>query len=183
MSSICYLLNMPRVEMVFRQAGLYVSEWPGPSCSKHCKLNKLISGKFINCCSLGVFKYIDIFVAKMWVAFAMQKLLTFFQQKVPMYLPYFKIELLMSCWLTTSLSFEHLGPDLRCVNRHEEYSQSIVEMLVERFYHVMPQRFYNMTENVFFFIALKSMWFTGTAMLRKIYLIKSYQIKLFLCSY
>ena len=33
----------------------------------------------------------------------MQKLLTFFQQKIPMYLPYFKIDIL------TSLSFEQLG--------------------------------------------------------------------------
>ena len=41
-------------------------------------------------------KYIDIFAAKMWVAFAMQKLLTFFQQKMSMYLSYFKIEILMS---------------------------------------------------------------------------------------
>ena len=29
----------------------------------------------------NIFKYIDIFAAKMWVAFAMQKLLTFLQQK------------------------------------------------------------------------------------------------------
>ena len=40
--------------------------------------------------------YIDIFAAKMWVAFAMQKLLTFFQQKIAMYLPYFKTEILTS---------------------------------------------------------------------------------------
>ena len=41
-----------------------------------------------------IFKYIDISAAKMWVAFAMQKLLTFFQQKISMYLPYFKIKIL-----------------------------------------------------------------------------------------
>ena len=39
----------------------------------------------------------------------MQKLLTLFQQKISMYLPYFKIEILMSCQLTTSFSFEQLG--------------------------------------------------------------------------
>ena len=43
-----------------------------------------------------IFKYIDIFAAKMWVALAMQKLLTFFQQKISMYSPYFKIEVLTS---------------------------------------------------------------------------------------
>ena len=60
----------------------------------------------------------------MCVAFALQKLLTFFQQKISMYLPYFKIEILTSSYLTTSfkieiltsrylttsLSFEQLGP-------------------------------------------------------------------------
>ena len=42
--------------------------------------------------------YTDIFAAKMWEAFAMQKLLKFFQQKISMYmyLPYFKIEHLTS---------------------------------------------------------------------------------------
>ena len=40
--------------------------------------------------------YIDIFAVKMWVAFALQKLLTFLQQKISMYLPYFKTEILMS---------------------------------------------------------------------------------------
>ena len=37
-------------------------------------------------------QYINIFAAKMWV----QKLLIFFQQKISMYLPYVKIEILMS---------------------------------------------------------------------------------------
>ena len=36
---------------------------------------------------------IDIFAAKMWVAFTMQKLLTFLQQKISMCLPYFKTEM------------------------------------------------------------------------------------------
>ena len=43
-----------------------------------------------------VFSYIDIFAAQMWVAFAMLKLLTFFQQNISMYLPYFKVELITS---------------------------------------------------------------------------------------
>ena len=53
----------------------------------------LVSDKLVDCCSLGIFKYIDIFVAKVWVAFAMQKLLTFLQQEISMCLPYFKIEI------------------------------------------------------------------------------------------
>ena len=43
-----------------------------------------------------VFSNTDIFAAKMWVAFALQKLLTFLQQKILMHLPYFKIEMLTS---------------------------------------------------------------------------------------
>ena len=53
----------------------------GPGCSKHRWPNELIKRlthevfyEFIN-------KYIDIFVEKMRECFAMQKLLTFFQQK------------------------------------------------------------------------------------------------------
>ena len=44
-----------------------------------------------------------MFAANMWVAFALQKLLTFFQQKKKkkkkkqIYFPYFKKEILMSC--------------------------------------------------------------------------------------
>ena len=41
----------------------------------------------------SIFEYINIFAAKIWVAFATHK---FFQQKISMYLPYFKIEILMS---------------------------------------------------------------------------------------
>ena len=33
---------------------------PGPSCSEHRKLNNLINDKHVNCCSQGIFKYIDI---------------------------------------------------------------------------------------------------------------------------
>ena len=40
--------------------------------------------------------YIDIFAAKMWVGFAVQKLLTFLSAKLSMHLPYFKIEILTS---------------------------------------------------------------------------------------
>ena len=41
----------------------------------------------------------------------LQRLLTFFQQKISMYLPYFKTKILSSRELKTSLSFEQLGLD------------------------------------------------------------------------
>ena len=40
----------------------------GPSCSKHHWLNKLVNDKLVNYCSYGIFKYTDIFAAKMCVA-------------------------------------------------------------------------------------------------------------------
>ena len=48
------------------------------------------------------------FCYKYMVAFA----LTFFQQKISMYLPYFRTEILMLHSLTTSLSFKQVDPDL-----------------------------------------------------------------------
>ena len=49
---------------------------------------------------IEVLLYIDIsyiFAAKIWVAFAMQKLLKFFfSAKISMYLPFFRIEILTS---------------------------------------------------------------------------------------
>ena len=74
----------------------------GPSYSKHHQLNELVNDKLVICCSLGIFKYVDIFVAKATHIF--------FQQKISMYLPYFMIENLTLRSLTTSLSFEQLDP-------------------------------------------------------------------------
>ena len=48
----------------------------------------------------------------MWVAFAMQKLLTFFQPKISMYMPYFKIEI-FNIMLANNIKFWTTGP--RCL--------------------------------------------------------------------
>ena len=46
----------------------------------------------------------------MWVAFALQKLLTFFQQKISAYL--ISLDVNFNEWLTNDVvSFEQLGPD------------------------------------------------------------------------
>ena len=49
-------------------------------------INELVKGHFINCFSRFNTQYSVIFCWKMWVAFALQKLLTFFQQKISAYL-------------------------------------------------------------------------------------------------
>ena len=59
---------------------------PGPSCSKHCLIKDFVNDKLVNCCSLDIFKYIDIFAV-------MQKQLKFFQQKISVFLSYFKTEI------------------------------------------------------------------------------------------
>ena len=66
----------------------------------------------------GIFKHIDIFSAKNINSFVntlatrVNRYTHLFQQKISVYLPYFKIEILTSHLLMTVLSFEQLGPDL-----------------------------------------------------------------------
>ena len=55
---------------------------PGPGCSKHRQLNELIKRSTRSVFYDFITKYTDIFVEKMREAFALQKLLTFFQQKI-----------------------------------------------------------------------------------------------------
>ena len=56
-------------------------------------------------------KYIDIFVEKMRKAFALQKLLTFFNKK---YLRFsdINVEIFNETLTNEVVSFEHLGPDI-----------------------------------------------------------------------
>ena len=59
---------------------------------------------------------LKFFAEKMWVAFAVQKLLTFFQQKISEYCILNPLKQLKKWPLTSSLSkrrFEQLGPDLQ----------------------------------------------------------------------
>ena len=58
---------------------------------------------------------LKFFAEKMWVAFAVQKLLTFFQQKISEYCILNPLKQLTKLPLTSSLSqrcFEQLGPGL-----------------------------------------------------------------------
>ena len=58
---------------------------------------------------------LEFFAEKMWVAFAVQKLLTFFQQKISEYCVLNLLKQLTKWPLTSSLSwrrFEQLGPEI-----------------------------------------------------------------------
>ena len=65
---------MEILKITFKEQGNY----PWSSWSKYHSLNELVNDKLVNCCSYGIFKYTDIFATKMWVAFAMQKLINVF---------------------------------------------------------------------------------------------------------
>ena len=71
----------------------------------------------------------------------MKKLLTFFQQKISMYLPYFKIEILTTRWQTTLLSFEELGPDL------PTYLSSLIKAFVSTYKTNEYNRLFLQTDN------------------------------------
>ena len=81
---------------------------------------------------------LKFFAEKMWVAFAVQKLLTFFQQKISEYCILNLLKQLTKWPLTSSLSlrrFEQLGPVYQTYNfcRSLAYSQpleSILEILL-----------------------------------------------------
>ena len=67
----------------------------GPDIQNIVSLMSLLMANLLTVVAMVFSKYTDNFAAKIWVAFALQKLLTFFfQQKISMYLPYFKIETL-----------------------------------------------------------------------------------------
>ena len=49
----------------------------------------------------------------MWESFAMQKILTFFQQKITVYLYYLRFEILTKRLTNDVINFEQLAPDQR----------------------------------------------------------------------
>ena len=59
----------------------------------------------------NIFSVTLIFLLKNVSSFCNAKATHIFQQNISRYLPYFKIEIFMSHYLATLLSFEHLGPD------------------------------------------------------------------------
>ena len=95
---------------------------PGPSCSKRRYLNKLVKGHFVNCFSGFNIQYSDIFCWKMWVAVALQKLLTFFSKKFQHICVSLDVNFNES--LTNDVvSFEQLGPDyyhLACWEKNQQ---------------------------------------------------------------
>ena len=87
----------------------------GPSCSKHRWLNKLVSGRNVNCSSKYNILVTSIFAEKkMWVAFANAKATHIFPAKILEYISIYAIfnDQSFNDTLTNDIvSFEQLGPD------------------------------------------------------------------------
>ena len=82
-------------------------ETSGPSCSKHRKLNELVSGQNVNCSSKSNIKFTGIFAEKMWVAFAWH-----FSAKILAYDTIFNDQSFNDTLTNYIVSFEQLGPGL-----------------------------------------------------------------------
>ena len=57
------LVSISKVRFYSSKGNNFIHQ-PGPIYSKHHQLNELVNDKLVICCSLGIFKYVDIFVAK-----------------------------------------------------------------------------------------------------------------------
>ena len=68
----------------------------GPVVQSIVRLTSSLMTSSLNVLSKVFSNTLIFFADKMRVAFALQKLLTFFQQKISMYLQHFKIEILTS---------------------------------------------------------------------------------------
>ena len=68
------------------------------------KANDVVSLRFVKILIEWYANMLKFFAEKMWVAFAVQKLLTFFQQKIPEYCVLNPLEQLTKWPLTSSLS-------------------------------------------------------------------------------
>ena len=90
--------------------------YSGPSCSKHCKLNELVSGQNINCSSKYSIKFTGIFDEKMWVALANAKATHIFSAKILAYrYTIFNDQNFNNTLTNHIVSFEQLGPDWRLI--------------------------------------------------------------------
>ena len=68
------------------------------------KANEVVSSRFVKIYIERYANILKFFAEKMWVAFAVQKLLTFFQQKISEYCIWNLLEQLTKWPLTSSLS-------------------------------------------------------------------------------
>ena len=95
---------------VWEQLPLRRSEYQGPVVQSVVSLTSSL--RVISLTILGdlIYNIIIFFAEKMWVAFALQKLLTFFQQKISAYCVSLNVNFNES--LTNDIvSFEQLGPE------------------------------------------------------------------------
>ena len=90
------------------QADLSQSINLGPVVQSVVSLTSSLRAISLTILADSIYNFLKFFAEKMWVAFALQKLLTFFQQKISAY----TLDVNFNESLTNDVvSFEQLGPD------------------------------------------------------------------------
>ena len=72
----------------YNNISIFFLKDPGPVVQSIVSLTSSLRGQLVKCCMTLLLNTLIFFVEKMGTAFALQKLLTFFQQKMLAYLRY-----------------------------------------------------------------------------------------------
>ena len=99
------------------------SEVQGPAVQSVVSLTSSLRVISLTVLADSMYNFLKLFAEKMWVAFALQKLLTFFQQKISAYLHITRCKKFQHICISLDanfnesltndvVSFEQLGPDL-----------------------------------------------------------------------
>ena len=83
---ICHLLNLPREWSRLINTQWKQHEYQGPVVQSVVSLTSSLRVISLTVLADSIYNILKFFAEKMWVAFALQKLLTFFQQKISAYL-------------------------------------------------------------------------------------------------
>ena len=94
------------------QARVDYSKWKGRVVQSVVSLTSLLKVISLTVLTDWIYNIQIFFAEKMWVAFALQKLLTFFQQKISAYLHITQLDV-------NVISFEQLGPAVYVVRRQD----------------------------------------------------------------
>ena len=116
----------------------------GPVVQSVVSLTSSLRAILLTILADSIYNFLKFFAEKMWVAFALQKLLTFFQQKISEYLR-ISLDVNFNESLTNDVvSFEQLGPDFfmnRYLFLHEQifvgtHKKHLYDLLLMSTHHI-----------------------------------------------
>ena len=102
---------------------------PGPSCSKHRKLNELVKGYFVNCFSGFNIQYSDIFCWKNVSSFCKFYHHIFFSKNTSIY-AIFNDQSYNDTLTNDIVSFEQLGPDVLWIKEFKKANSKYLTKLL-----------------------------------------------------